>query len=246
MDDVLARFNELLRRCPPIEGVELADRVTRLISGGWAGVLWSDLDAGSADAVIAREIERFAGLGPWEWKLYSFDEPHDLAGRLRAHGFVSEAEETLLMAALADLTLDDAVPAGVELLAVEDEPGVAALARVHAEAFGRHGPALGRDLLDEIRAGRSGAVVAMAGGRPICGGRIEFYGDTGFAGLFGGGTVPEWRGRGVFHAVVAVRAAMAASRGCRYLQTDASEDSRPIFERLGFARLGTTTPFIHP
>ena len=245
MDDVLTSFNELLRRRPPVAGVELADRVTRVLSGSWTGVLWSDLDAEVADAVIDREIERFTGLGAWEWKLCSFDAPHDLADRLRAHGFVSEPVETLLMATLADLALNASPPAGVELFAVEDEHGVEALACVHEEAFGRPRPALWRGRLDEIRDGRAGAVVAMAGGRPIGGGRIEFYGDTGFAGLFGGGTVPGWRRRGVFRAVVACRAAMAARRGCRYLQTDASDDSRPIFERLGFARLGTTTPFIH-
>mgnify|MGYP003439031175 CR=1 FL=1 len=43
----------------------------------------------------------------------------------------------------------------------------------------------------------------------------------------------------------ALRAALAAARGYRYLQVDASDDSRPILERLGFVALGTTTPFIH-
>jgi len=245
MDDVLSRFDEQVRRQPPWGGVEFADRVIRLISDGWTGVLWSDLDAASADVVIAREIERFADLGQWEWKLYSYDAPHDLADRLRAAGFVPENEETLLVGALADVALDSPPPGGVELHAVEDERGVEALVRVHDEVFGGHNAALGRELLDELKAGRAGAVVAMAGDRPICGGRIEFYENTEFAGLYGGGTLPEWRHRGVFRAVVAYRAALASARGYRYLQTDASDDSRPILERLGFVRLGTTTPFIH-
>jgi hypothetical protein len=42
---------------------------------------------------------------------------------------------------------------------------------------------------------------------------------------------------------VAYRARIAASRGCRYLQVDASDDSRPILARLGFETLSTTTPF---
>ncbi len=245
MDDVLSRFDEQVRRRPQWGGVEFADRVIRLISDSWTGVLWSDLDAESADAVIAREIERFAGLGEWEWKLYSYDAPHDLADRLRAAGFVPENEETLLVATLADLAPDASLPAGVELHAVEDERGVEALLHVHSEVFGGHRAALGRQLLDDLKAGRASAVVAMAGGRPICGGRVEFYEDTEFASLYGGGTVPEWRRRGVFRAVVAHRAALASARGYRYLQTDASDDSRPILERLGFVRLGTTTPFIH-
>ena len=33
-------------------------------------------------------------------------------------------------------------------------------------------------------------------------------------------------------------------RGFRYLETDASDDSRPILERLGFVPVTTTTPYI--
>jgi len=45
--------------------------------------------------------------------------------------------------------------------------------------------------------------------------------------------------------LVAHRARLAAARGFRYLQVDASDDSSPILQRLGFVRLATTTPFIH-
>ena len=55
-----------------------------------------------------------------------------------------------------------------------------------------------------------------------------------FATLQGGATLPEWRSRGVYRALVARRAVLAAERGCEYLQVDASDDSRPILERLGF------------
>jgi len=74
---------------------------------------------------------------------------------------------------------------------------------------------------------------------------VEFYLGSEFASLWGGGTLAAWRGRGVFRSVVAYRARLAAERGYRYLQVDASEDSRPILERLGFVVLATTTPFTH-
>lgn len=61
----------------------------------------------------------------------------------------------------------------------------------------------------------------------------------------GGGTLPAWRGRGVFRALVAHRAALAGAAGFRYLYVDASADSRPILHRLGFVQLATTTPFTH-
>ena len=52
------------------------------------------------------------------------------------------------------------------------------------------------------------------------------------------------RGRGIYRALVARRAAIAQERGIRYLQVDASDDSRPILERLGFTPLTTSTPYI--
>ena len=93
--------------------------------------------------------------------------------------------------------------------------------------------------------GEDARVLAVAAQTPIAAGRVEFHPGTEFAGLWGGGTLPAWRRRGVFRALVAHRAALASDRGFRYLQVDASPDSRPILERLGFVALATTTPFIY-
>ncbi|MFC7649888.1 hypothetical protein ACFQX6_63320 [Streptosporangium lutulentum] len=86
---------------------------------------------------------------------------------------------------------------------------------------------MGRTLLADLgrRSGTVAAVVALAGRTPISAGRMEFHPGTDFAGLWGGGTLPAWRGRGVFRSLVARRAALAAARGFRYLQVDASPDS---------------------
>ena len=66
---------------------------------------------------------------------------------------------------------------------------------------------------------------------------------TEFAGLWGGGTLPAWRGRGIYRALVGYRAGLAARRGYRYLTVDASADSEPILRRLGFRCLARTTPW---
>ena len=75
---------------------------------------------------------------------------------------------------------------------------------------------------------------------------MEFHQGTDFASLWGGGTLPAWRGHGLFRALVTYRAALARDRGFRYLQVDASLDSRPILERMGFRMLATTTPYVRP
>jgi GNAT superfamily N-acetyltransferase len=252
---VLAAFDAQIRRHPdpePPDGrVEHDERVVRSVSrgDGWAGVTWCDLDPVSADAVIAAQIGRFAELSrPWEWKHYSYDRPPDLPDRLLAAGFTREPAEALLVAEIAELALDVPPPPGVELRAVVDREGVEALVSVHDEVFDEDHSALGRALLATLaqRPGTVAAVVAVAGGTPVAAGRVEFHLGTDFASLWGGGTLPAWRGRGVFRSLVAHRAALASARGFRYLQVDASPESRPILRRLGFVELAVTTPFTHP
>jgi GNAT superfamily N-acetyltransferase len=78
----------------------------------------------------------------------------------------------------------------------------------------------------------------------VCAAWVRFPSRTKFATLWGGATLAAWRGRGIYRALVAHRAKLAAERGCRYLEIDASDDSRPILERLGFVAVTTTTPYV--
>jgi hypothetical protein len=253
---VLATFDEQIRRQPVAEvpgaRVEAEEVVVRLVAGegGRSMVTWSRLDETSADAVIAATIDRFSrlGVGEWEWKHYSYDRPADLPGRLLAAGFTAEPPEALMVAEVAGLARDVPPPAGVQLRPVTEPADVDALVAVHNAVFGEDHAALGRELLARLarRPPTVAAVVAVAGDSAICAGRVEFHRGTEFASLWGGGTLRAWRGRGVFRSLVAYRAALASASGFRYLQVDASPESRPILERLGFVELATTTPFIHP
>lgn len=246
----LAAFDDQLRRNPPADpGATLerdGDVLRQVGAEGWCGVLWSDLDAGTADAAIARQMARFAGRD-WEWKHYSYDRPADLPERLRAAGLSPEPAEALLVAEAADVPAADP-PDGVTLVPVADEAGLAALVGVHERVFGGDHAAFGRALRARFAAAPESmaAVLAVAGGQAVSAARIEFETGTDFAGLWGGGTVPEWRGRGVFRALVAYRAALATARGYRYLRVDAMPASEPILRRLGFERLATTTPYTYP
>ena len=207
---------------------------------------WSALEDADVDAVIATQIERFDDIANrWEWKHYSYDQPPELPDRLMAAGFVRREPEALLVADLAEITLDPSPPADVQLRAVVDASGVDALVSVHEEVFGEDHSALSRVLRGALgrRPAPLAAVVAVAGDTPIAAGRVEFHAGTEFASLWGGSTVAAWRGRGVFRSLVAYRAGLAAARGFRYLQVDALPPSRPILKRLGFVELATTSPF---
>ncbi|MFD9409454.1 GNAT family N-acetyltransferase [Streptomyces sp. NPDC059989] len=216
---------------------------------GWNGVLWSDLDEGTADAEIAAQVAYFSGreVPEFEWKLYDHDRPADLGERLRAAGLVPEPPETLMVGRVSELAgLPVEPPEGITLRVVTDEAGVDLMMEVHARAFGTERPRIRELMLDLLRdePDSVAAVVAMAGDTPVSAARMEMRPGTPFAGLWGGGTDPQWRGRGIYRLLVAHRARIAAERGIPYLQVDASADSRPILERLGFGVLGVTVPYI--
>ncbi|WP_035792283.1 GNAT family N-acetyltransferase [Kitasatospora mediocidica] len=251
-DEVLALFDRQMRRearsDSPGSRVERDGDVVRQVGadGGWNGVLWSDLDDAGAAAAIAAQVAHFTARGgEFEWKLYSHDRPADLGRRLTAAGFAPDPPETLMVARIDELSAEAAPPEGVRLLRVTDPAGVELLADVHDQAFGSGGARIRRSLLAQLAGAPESvvAVVAMAGDRPVSAARMELPPGASFAGLWGGGTAADWRGRGVYRALIVYRAAIAAEHGYDYLQVDASDQSRPILQRLGFTALGTTTPY---
>ncbi|WP_432827654.1 GNAT family N-acetyltransferase [Dactylosporangium sp. CA-092794] len=246
---MIERYDREVRRRPqegPGAVVEREPGIVRVVNAadGWSGVTWCGLDGLDAGAVIAAQVRRFAEAGvPWEWKHYSHDRPADLPARLLAAGFEPGPPEALLVAETGAVPQGVELPDAVHLVPVTTAAEAGLLVRVHDEVFGGDHAGIGRQLL--ASPGTVSGVVALAGERPICAARVEFHAGTGFASLWGGGTVPDWRGRGVFRAVVAYRAALAAAAGYRYLQVDASADSSPILQRLGFTQLAVTIPFVH-
>ncbi|MFD0548571.1 GNAT family N-acetyltransferase [Streptomyces rectiviolaceus] len=255
---VLARYDRQIRRDAQTDSpgarVERAGAVVRQIGAehDWNGVHWADVDASTADAVIAEQVRYYTSAGrEFEWKLHSHDRPADLADRLRAAGFVPEPPETVMVAEVAGLPTEPQLPEGVRLFPVTDAAGVRLMADAHDVAFGADGSGLGERLAKRVLTQLTEtpdtivAVVAMAGDVPVSSARMELCPGTDFAGLWGGGTAPRWRGKGIYRALVAHRARIAADRGYRYLQVDASDDSRPILRRLGFVQLSVTTPYVY-
>jgi hypothetical protein len=64
--------------------------------------------------------------------------------------------------------------------------------------------------------------------------------------MTGGSTLPVWRRRGIYRGIVGYRARLGVAAGFRYIQVDASADSRPILTRLGPRPVATTTPYVRP
>jgi GNAT superfamily N-acetyltransferase len=205
------------------------------------------LEGAELDELIARQVRLFAGRGEaFEWKLHAHDRPADLAERLRAAGFVPEPRETVVIAPVTAVAGEPRLPDGVTLREVGERRD---LDRIEAleRAVWQDDHAWLADSLERERAADPDAitiVVAERGDTVVCAAWVRFERGSEFATLWGGATLPAWRGRGIYRAMVAYRAHLAARRGFRYLEVDASDDSRPILERLGFVAVTTTTPFV--
>ncbi len=229
---------------------------------GFAGIVYSHLGGltGVAlDAFIARQVAFFAERGEkFEWKYHAHDAPADLPERLVAAGFAPDDTETVLVGEAAELAVDALPPPGVRLREVTSRVDFERIEALESEVWAED-----RSHLADMLAGEHAAdpdallvVVAEAGadpdedddpGRVVSAGWLRYETGTEFASLWGGSTLEAWRKRGIYRALVAYRARRAVERGYRYLQVDASDDSRPILTRLGLLPIATTVPYMwHP
>lgn len=207
------------------------------------------LDGTDLDELIARQVRVFTERGEhFEWKLHGHDLPPELAQRLRAAGFVPEDDETVVIARVDEIASRPLLPEGVSLREVTDRNDFDRIAAFEQAAWGDGDDQswIAEMLETERTADPTGIsiVVAEADGEILCAGWVRFESGTDFATLWGGATLPAWRGRGIYRATVAYRASLAAERGFHFLEVDASSDSRPILERLGFSAVTTTTPYV--
>ena len=265
-DRALAAYDKQIRQDtrPPRPGwsIEVLDepgpvlRMTTPPGFSWGnGIFWSGLDESNADAAIAAAVAYFAARGTgFEWKHHGYDTPGDLPQRLRAAGFVPDEEETLVVGEVVEVRARLAgkpapVDVTVRLLREDDDGRTADWASIGqlSEAVWGNDPADHiRELAAEQENDPSSISVWLAeapDGTVVSAGWVRFHEGTEFASMWGGSTLAEWRGRGIYQALVARRADEAAGRGFRYLQVDCSPDSRPILERLGMQALTSTTPY---
>jgi hypothetical protein len=257
MTDLVAVYDDQLRGHAEVTGARSWDRSGSLwrATYGDSGLVsyrsLAGLDRDDVERLVRETVEHFAtdpDVASFEWKTRGHDEPAELPTWLAGLGFVPEEVETVMLGEAAALVDAPAPPEGIVIRRIDDRPDRAALldaaADMQAGVFG-HGDG-GAELLERVeRSGGDTEVwVAEADGVIVCAGRLEVVPGTECAGLWGGATLAEWRGRGIYRALTAARAASAMARGVRYLHSDCTEMSRPILERSGLRRVTTTTPYI--
>ena len=251
---LLAAFDAQARAEPPSPppGIryEQDGPVLRVV-GAARGFISAPPDTGlrgaELDQLIARQRDYFADRGEAvEWKTYAHDQPPDLVARLSAAGFAAEDLETVVVGRTEQMATPPVLPDGVVLRRVTADADMRRIADMESAVWGEDRSDTADHLIRELAGAPENFVVlvAEAGGQVVAAGWISFQPGGDFAGLWGGATLREWRGQGIYHALVAARARLAAARAVPYLQVDASSDSAPILRRLGFQPLTTTTPYV--
>ncbi len=210
------------------------------------------IEGAALDALIDTTRGHFrdeTDVGTVEWKTRGYDQPADLGERLQAGGFAAQEVETVMVGEAASLAVAVEVPPDLAIRRAGDGSDLLAdVIRVSAMQKAVFGRDSGRD--HERVAGQLATDpehyqmwFAEVGEQVVGAGTLDIVRRTEFAGLWGGGVVARWWGRGIYRALVSVRARAALELGSRFMHSDCTAMSRPILERSGLVAVTTTTPY---
>lgn len=221
-------------------------------AGGRGFVTYRDL--GGADAsrireLVAQGVATLAAdpqITTIEWKTRSHDHAPGLHEALLSSAFVPEETESIMVGPLQALAVDVDLPAGVQLRRLTEEADIRAMSAMADRAFGERVDGRRADALVARSARGDGMQlwVAEADGEMVSAGRLEPVPGTRFVGIWGGATLPQWRGRGIYRALTSARARAALETGFDLVHSDSTEFSRPILERAGLVKVSETTPYV--
>ncbi len=244
------------------------------IVGGHMGRIRPPRDVGvggaELDRLIVRQRDYFRDRGEAvEWKHRPHDLPADIPERLVAAGFVPGEPSAVLVGFAERVAAEPVLPDGVVLRRIVGAGDLRRFADQQTEVHGVDCSWVAADLASRVTADPgqitilvaevaevaevAGAVgvaevagAAGAGGRFACTAIVEYCVGTEFAALLGGATLPRWRGRGLYRAMIAERAREAVARGFRLLHVDASPASAPILLRCGFHQITSSVHYTAP
>lgn len=221
-------------------------------AGGRGFISYRDLGGADADAIrglVGDALDHYRTnpeIRRVEWKTRGHDHAPGLYDALTDNGFVAEETESIMIGDARVLAVDVALPEAVTLRRISEEADVRAMTAMQSEVFG---DSLGEEIADVLlrRLSRGDGIelwIAEADGHIVSAGRLEPVAGTDFAGIWGGATRPEWRGRGIYRAMTSARARSALARGKTLINSDSTEFSRPILERSGLVKVSTTTGYV--
>jgi GNAT superfamily N-acetyltransferase len=247
IQEILALYDNELRvefKDPDLrrESLPLVVRYSRA-NPGMGFIRYSRLNEINANAAIQEQMAYFAERNlPFEWDVFANDKPSDLEERLLAYGFKPDLEPDDPGAVLV-LDLQVTLPPLLTLVTADVRrvapPGhLDDVIHIEERVWGGRFDWLKVRLEAHLALpGYVSVWVAYVDGKPVCCGWLYYHPHSHFATLRGGSTLPAYRQRGLYTALLSIRVQEAIKRGYRFLTVDASPASRPILEKLGFQLL---------
>ena len=257
--ELLALYDDTMRRNVQIAGCarEITPLVTRCTTttGSQRYIMWHDFSESGVTASVDAELAAVRGHAKvLMWKLYGHDSTHnELREKLISRGCEENDHYTLMATpvhalidalaatqknALPDLSVRELVTAK-DLDAYQniwddvwpDAPN-ARYVNDYRALIERQEPGVA------FFAGFAGSS-EFGSDNPVTSGYMFHAPGAPFALLCGGTTKAAWRRQHAYTRMLAVRAQAALERGASYLAVEASPESKPILERLGFVPQST-------
>lgn len=209
-------------------------------------VLRARPELSDATALVDEVLEAHRG-GASRWMLGALSDGPKIRHALTGAGYEATAQH--LAYAIETDAYERRVPADVEVRQVRTVDDLRVLYEINADAFDHPfdiaDERLERELVDCTGPNRRVArFVALRDGEPAGAGGMTFFNDLSFALIWAGGVRKAHRGHGVYTALLAARAKLAAGRGLERMGLYAREDtSAPIVAAHGFERHGPMVYF---
>lgn len=133
------------------------------------------------------------------------------------NGLVPQPRESIMIGTAGDLATQAQTPEGVALRRITDVDDVHAMAAMENQVYpDDDAEATAAALLHRMSIDAEMELwVAEADDQVVATGRLEPVPGTDFAGIWGGATLPEWRRRGIYRAVVSARPGQRSPRARR-------------------------------
>ena len=192
------------------------------------------------DRVIESTVEHFVPMNqPFTWKVYEHDRLPSLRDKLASFGFVSDEGDPVMLLNVKDPRSNGRESTEANVRRITSRDGLKDIVHV----------------LDGVYGGKNDWVYDRLGTHLMVPGYLSVYAAYvedqpasiawtyfprgQFATLFGGTTLAEHRGRGLYTNLLAVRLKEIRERGYSFAVVETGAMSKPIVEKHGFQHLTT-------
>ncbi|MBK3496332.1 GNAT family N-acetyltransferase [Viridibacillus sp. YIM B01967] len=240
-NELISLFHKELRQEALTQGFirEESEHVVRHISqfGETGFILSSNVNERNVRGIIKKELNYFSNLGQvFEWKVYSYDKPDSLKDILEQEGFTIDEAEALMV-----MKLDDQHPLlnndqHFDLKEITNEQGIQDIIDLEDAIWNVPHAELGERLWRDKQNNPESLYLygIYEDGQLVSAAWMYIETNSSFASLWGGSTLPMYRGKRYYTTLLAARAKKAYEKGHPFLTVDASPMSRPILEKCGF------------